>query len=58
MKVLHDQIIAVLLGGRDITAAALSWTMYELARHPEVFRKLRAEIIDTIGPETGWFGKA
>lgn len=50
-KVLRDQIVAILLAGRDTTAAALSWTMYELARHPAVFQKLRAEIIDTIGLE-------
>jgi cytochrome P450 len=48
-KVLRDQIIAVLLAGRDTTASTLSWTFYELARHPEAFKKLRQEIIDTIG---------
>lgn len=37
--VLRDQIIAVLLAGRDTTAAALSWTFYEFARHPEKVRK-------------------
>jgi cytochrome P450 len=48
-KVLRDQIVAILLAGRDTTAAGFSWTIYELARHPEAFRKLRAEIIDTVG---------
>lgn len=47
--VLRDQLIAVLLAGRDTTGATLSWTFYELARHPEVFRKLRQEIIDKVG---------
>ncbi|KAI0433586.1 cytochrome P450 [Xylaria sp. FL1042] len=47
--VLRDQLVAVLLAGRDTTAATLSFTMYELGRHPEVVRKLRDEIIRTVG---------
>jgi hypothetical protein len=50
-KVLRDQIIAILLAGRDTTAAALSWTFYELARHPKVVEKLRKEIIQVVGLE-------
>ncbi len=50
-KVLRDQIIAVLLAGRDTTAAALSWALYELGRHPDTVRKLRAEILHVVGPD-------
>lgn len=50
-KVLRDQIVAILLAGRDTTAAALSWTIHELAQHPEVLQKLRAETIATVGLE-------
>lgn len=50
-KVLRDQLVAVLLAGRDTTASTLSWTFYELARHPEVVKKLRAEILATVGLE-------
>lgn len=50
-KVLRDQLVAVLLAGRDTTASTLSWTFYELARHPEVVQKLRAEILETVGLE-------
>lgn len=49
-KVLRDQIIGVLLAGRDTTASTLSWTIYELGRHPEVVAKLRKEILETVGP--------
>ncbi|KAL2165242.1 hypothetical protein VTH06DRAFT_538 [Thermothelomyces fergusii] len=49
-RVLRDQIIAVLLAGRDTTACTLSWTLYELARHPDALRKLRAEILSVVGP--------
>lgn len=50
-KVLRDQIIAVLLAGRDTTACTLSWAIYELARHPDAVAKLRREILDTLGPD-------
>lgn len=46
--VLRDQLVAVLLAGRDTTACTLFWTFFELACHPEVVRKLRAEIVDKI----------
>ncbi|KAJ2904807.1 hypothetical protein MKZ38_007163 [Zalerion maritima] len=48
--VLRDQLVAVLLAGRDTTAATLSWAIYELARHPEAVNKLRQEILHTVGP--------
>jgi len=50
-KVLHDQLIAVLLAGRDTTASTLSWAIYELARHPEAVKKLREEILNVVGPD-------
>ena len=50
-KVLRDQIMAVLLAGRDTTASTLSWTIYELGRNPEMVKKLRAEIMDKVGGE-------
>ncbi|KAK0617932.1 cytochrome P450 [Bombardia bombarda] len=50
-KVLRDQLVAVLLAGRDTTACTLSWTIYELARHPETLAKLRAEILSVVGPD-------
>lgn len=50
-KVLRDQIIAVLLAGRDTTASTLSWALYELGRYPHAVAKLRAEILSTVGPD-------
>lgn len=49
--VLRDQLVAVLLAGRDTTAVTLSWLFYELSRHPEVVQKLRHEIITAVGLE-------
>lgn len=50
-KVLRDQLVAVLLAGRDTTASSLSWTIYELGRHPEVVKRLREEILSVVGPD-------
>ncbi|KAH8588608.1 cytochrome P450 52A5 [Bisporella sp. PMI_857] len=50
-KVLRDQLVAVLLAGRDTTACGLSWIFYELARHPEIVQRLQEEIIDQVGLE-------
>lgn len=49
-KLIQDQLIAVLLAGRDTTAATLSWLFYEIARQPEIVRKIRAEVMSTVGP--------
>ncbi|KAI2615638.1 cytochrome P450 52A11 [Hypoxylon sp. NC1633] len=48
-QVLRDQLVAVLLAGRDTTAATLSWTFYELGRHPDVVQQMRREIVAQVG---------
>lgn len=48
--VLRDQLVAVLLAGRDTTACTLSWLFYEISKQPQVVAKLRREILDTVGP--------
>ena len=48
-KVIRDQLIAVLLAGRDTTASTLSWVFLELARNPAVVEKLREEIVQHLG---------
>lgn len=48
-KVIRDQLTAILLAGRDTTAATLSWTFMELARHPQAVKKLRKEILERVG---------
>jgi cytochrome P450 len=50
-QVLRDQLSAILIAGRDTTAAAMSWTFFQFARHPEVVKKLRQEILDTCGTD-------
>lgn len=45
----RSQLLNILLAGRDTTASLLSWTVLMLARHPDVFRKLRETIISEFG---------
>ena len=51
-KVIRDQVVAVLLAGRDTTAGTLSFTFQELSTNPNIFKKLRREILDKVGKET------
>jgi cytochrome P450 len=44
---LRDEVMTMFVAGHETTANALSWTMYELSRHPEVVAKLHAEL-DTV----------
>lgn len=48
---LRDQILHLLLAGRDTTSALLSWTILLLARHPEEFQKLRETVVANFGTE-------
>ncbi|KAJ5596388.1 hypothetical protein N7450_002846 [Penicillium hetheringtonii] len=48
-QVLRDQLVAVLLAGRDTTAGTLSFCLFELSRNPEVIAKLREEIRNRLG---------
>ncbi|KAJ3078733.1 Protein kinase alk2 [Quaeritorhiza haematococci] len=48
-KELGDLTLNFIIAGRDTTAQALSWTIYELALHPEKTKKLVEEIDETFG---------
>src|SRR5262249_61637828 len=44
---LHDEATGLLLAGGETAASALTACFYELARHPEIERRLHAEL-DTV----------
>ncbi|KAG2010662.1 hypothetical protein GB937_007628, partial [Aspergillus fischeri] len=46
---LRDQLLNVLLAGRDTTACCLSWTFRLLVRHEQVMIRLREEIASVMG---------
>jgi cytochrome P450 len=41
---LRDEVMTLFLAGHETTALTLSWTWYLLAQHPEIERKLVAEL--------------
>jgi cytochrome P450 len=41
---LRDEVLTLLLAGHETTAAALGWTWWLLARHPDVDRRLGAQL--------------
>ena len=45
----RDQLINILLAGRDSTACCLSWTIWLLIRHPSVLNRLQNDIEAAIG---------
>ena len=46
---LRYQLVNILLAGRDTTASTLGWAFYVLARHPDVWRKLRNAVLNDFG---------
>jgi len=49
---LRDELTSVLVAGYESTAVTLTWTLYLLSQHPEVERRLCAEIEATLGGRT------
>ncbi|KAJ5110578.1 hypothetical protein N7532_001113 [Penicillium argentinense] len=48
-KMLRDNMLNILLAGRDTTASLLSSTFFYLAQYPAVWERLRREIVDEFG---------
>lgn len=48
-RMLRDLVVSILMAGHETTAAALGWTFYLLATHPEVERRVYAEVMSVIG---------
>ncbi len=48
---LRDEVNTLLLAGHETTGLTLTWTLFELARHPELDAQLGAEIAAVVGRE-------
>ncbi|TRM60432.1 cytochrome P450 [Schizophyllum amplum] len=48
-RMLTDEIVNLLVAGRDTTSGTLSFGIYKLAEHPDILAKLREEILDKVG---------
>ncbi|RDX55061.1 cytochrome P450 [Lentinus brumalis] len=49
-NIIRDETLNILLAGRDTTACTLTFAIYRLAEHKDVFNRLREEILDVVGP--------
>lgn len=45
----RDEVMTLMLAGHETTANALTWTWYELGRHPAALARLEAEIAEVVG---------
>ena len=45
---IRDEVMTLMLAGHETTANALSWTLYLLARHPEVRARLERELEEVL----------
>ncbi|MDQ2836459.1 MAG: cytochrome P450 [Actinomycetota bacterium] len=46
---IRDELVSIMMAGTETTAATLTWAFHELSQHPEVEKKLRAEVQDVLG---------
>ncbi|PPQ87646.1 hypothetical protein CVT25_011484 [Psilocybe cyanescens] len=48
-KILKDELINLLVAGRDTTMCLLAFSVYMLAEHPDIEKRLRQEIYEKVG---------
>ncbi|PPQ75632.1 hypothetical protein CVT26_001552 [Gymnopilus dilepis] len=47
--VLRDEILNILLAGRDTTTNSITFAIYMLSEHPSILQRLRQEVLDVVG---------
>lgn len=50
-QILKDELVNLLVAGRDTTAATLTFAVYMLTQHPSIIKRLRDEIMSVVGPK-------
>lgn len=48
-RVLQDQLLNIMIAGRDTTAGLLSFCFYELSRNPDIWEKLKQDVYSNFG---------
>ncbi len=46
---LRAQVFTFLFAGHETTGVSMSWTLYELAKYPEIQEKIRKEANEVLG---------
>ena len=49
---LHDEMMGILMAGHETTGIGTGWAWYWISQHPEVERKLHAEVDHVLGDRT------
>lgn len=49
-KDIKDEILNILIAGRDTTSCTLTFAVYALAEHSDVMERLRGEVLSVVGP--------
>ncbi|KAH0839505.1 cytochrome P450 [Lanmaoa asiatica] len=49
LTVIRDEILNIMIAGRDTTAGTLTFVVWMLSQHPNVLHKLREEILTVVG---------
>lgn len=49
-KQLRDDLMTMLIAGHETTAAVLTWTLFNLAQKPDLYRRIQEEIDTILGP--------
>ncbi|MCT2593284.1 cytochrome P450 [Streptomyces sp. N2-109] len=44
-----NQIVSITMAGSETAATAMAWMFYELDRHPDIERRVRAEVLEVLG---------
>lgn len=47
----RDELMTIFVAGHETTALALSWSLYQIAKHPEVEAKIKDELEAVLGNE-------
>ncbi|KAF9530962.1 cytochrome P450 [Crepidotus variabilis] len=50
-KILQDELVNLLVAGRDTTAGLITFSLYMITQHPDVEQRLRQEILEKVGPD-------
>ncbi|KAF8164774.1 cytochrome P450 monooxygenase pc-2 [Crassisporium funariophilum] len=49
-KILKDELVNLLVAGRDTTMCLLTFALYMLCEHPDIEKRLRNEVFKLVGP--------
>ena len=56
-KQLRDEVLTIFVAGHETTANAMAFTLYLLAKHPEIKTRLQKELVEVLGNSEPTFEK-